>query len=111
MLPSNEKGSRKKNCTTGCKTNLQCCQYKGSFASEMKVAEGHYVMVVRSLRLEKTEEVEKRKIVILERVQSLLAEFNELVHDDQPDSLPPMRDIQYHIDLVLRASLTNRPYY
>lgn len=70
----------------------------------MTVFRGHYVMVVRYWGIEKIEEEEKFMIVILERVQSLLTQFSELVFDDLANNLPPMRNILYHIDLGLGAS-------
>ena len=45
------------------------------------------------------------------KLKPMLGEFKRIVHDELSDELPPMRDIQHHIDLISRASLSNLPYY
>ncbi|KAK2666059.1 hypothetical protein Ddye_004633 [Dipteronia dyeriana] len=74
----------------------------------VKEAQEVHVVVVRALVIEGKEE---QRVEIPEKVQSLLTEFNELVSEDLPDDLPPLRDIHHHIDLVPRASLPNLPHY
>ena len=41
-------------------------------------------------------------------VQELLDNFVDIVVDEMPNSLPPIKSISHHIDLILGASLPNK---
>jgi hypothetical protein len=46
-----------------------------------------------------------------EEIQEMLENFNDIVVDNLPCSLPPIRSISHHIDLIPRASLPNKAAY
>jgi hypothetical protein len=46
-----------------------------------------------------------------EEVQELLGEFTDIVVDKLPHSLPPIRSVSHHIDLIPGASLPNKVMY
>ena len=46
-----------------------------------------------------------------EEIQKLLEEFVDIVVDELPRSLPPIRIISHHIDLIPGDSLPNKATY
>jgi hypothetical protein len=48
---------------------------------------------------------------LLDEIQELLEEFADIVVDELPHSLPPMRSVSHHIDLIPGASLLNKVAY
>jgi hypothetical protein len=46
-----------------------------------------------------------------EEIQELLEEFADIMVDELPCSLPPIRSISHHIDLIPRARFSNKVAY
>ncbi|KAL5566080.1 hypothetical protein UlMin_029244 [Ulmus minor] len=44
-------------------------------------------------------------------ISHMLKEFHDIIPDEQPSNLPPMRSIQHNIDLQSGATLPNLPHY
>jgi hypothetical protein len=63
--------------------------------------------------------VRKPKIVLTstrvddlpEGIQELLEEFADIAVDELPRSLPPIRSVSHHIDLIPGASFPNKSTY
>ncbi|KAI9157827.1 hypothetical protein LWI28_028681 [Acer negundo] len=72
------------------------------FELEMGDAETVYLLL--------TKEVDT-KVEIPAAAAPLLVEFADLFPAELPEGLPPLRDIQHHIDLEPGAMLPNRPHY
>jgi hypothetical protein len=76
--------------------------------TEVKKKEDPQFVVVRKLKIVLTI---TRVVDLPEEVQELLEEFPDIVVDELPRSLPPIRSVSHHIDLILGASLPNKAAY
>ncbi|XP_050150587.1 uncharacterized protein LOC126625571 [Malus sylvestris] len=68
---------------------------KQEIEGAIKEADSFFPIVMKGLLIENKEEEQ-----IFSKVQQLLEEFHELISDELPNELPPMRNIQHQIDLV-----------
>jgi hypothetical protein len=76
--------------------------------TEVKKKEDPQFFVVRKLKIVLTS---TRVDDLPREVQELLEEFTDIVVDELPHSLPPMRSVSHHIDLIPGASLPNKSAY
>ena len=44
-------------------------------------------------------------------IQNMLSEFGDIIVDDLPNELPPIRKISNHMDFIPRVSLPNKVFY
>ncbi|GJR80379.1 putative nucleotidyltransferase, ribonuclease H [Tanacetum coccineum] len=72
------------------------------FEDELKMGDDVFVLIGKEVA--KDSEIPVAMIPLLE-------EFFDVFPDELPDGLPPLRDIQHHIDLEHVSQLPNRPYY
>ena len=73
----------------------------GAIIKEFRVV--HALVVKQLLNVEE----EKKSVKHPVEVKEIFEEFNNNLPEDLPKGLPPMRDIQHHIDLIPGASLPN----
>ena len=71
-----------------------------------KVAEGSPIWILTAKEIKELALGEQPQEVI-----EILDEFSYIFQDDLPDQLPPFRDIQHVIDLVLGSTLPNLSHY
>jgi len=76
---------------------------RGKFLVESKETKQQFSLVVK--------EKVGATIEVPEKMKPMLEEFQRIVHDEFSDELPPMRDIQHHIDLIPEANLPNLSHY
>jgi hypothetical protein len=76
--------------------------------NEVKKKEEPQFIVVRKPRIALTS---ARVDDLPEEVQELLEEFTDIVVDELPHSLPPIRSVSHHIDLTPRANFPNKATY
>jgi hypothetical protein len=76
--------------------------------TEMEKKEDPQFFVVRKPRIVLTS---TRVDDLPDEIQELLGEFADIIVDELPHSLPPMRSVSHHIDLIPGASFPNKAAY
>ncbi|XP_026384542.1 uncharacterized protein LOC113280104 [Papaver somniferum] len=56
-------------------------------------------------------EADKPMVEIPDKVQPLLSYFSDLFPTELPNVLPPLRNLQHHIDFIPGTSIPNQPHY
>ncbi|XP_010276232.1 PREDICTED: uncharacterized protein LOC104611026 [Nelumbo nucifera] len=106
LLPMAEKNQTK--ASKAEERNFLTITHRHSkFVRECKDTREVHLLVIKGESM--SEPLGENKIPV--EVQGLLDEFHDVVPDKLPNELPPMRDIQQHIDFVPGASLPNLPHY
>ncbi|XP_033148793.1 uncharacterized protein LOC117134443 [Brassica rapa] len=88
---------------TGSSNPVLFCSY-ASFAEEFRQEQVMYALLTMP-------KAEPAPHTVDPAIAKLLSEFDDVFPTELPLGLPPLRDIQHHIDLVPGATLPNRPHY
>jgi hypothetical protein len=56
-------------------------------------------------------EVKQTDSLVPKELAAILEKFQDIMPNEMPHQLPPMRDVQHAIDLIPGSSLPNLPYY
>ena len=76
--------------------------------TEMEKKEDPQFFVVRKPRIVMTS---TRVDDLPDEIQELLGEFVDIIMDELPRSLPPMRSVSHHIDLIPGVRFPNKVMY
>nr|GFA96822.1 putative reverse transcriptase domain-containing protein [Tanacetum cinerariifolium] len=72
------------------------------FEDELEMRDDDFMLIWKKVALNR--EIPKAMFPLLE-------EFFDVFHDEFPDALPPLCNIQHHIDFGSSSQLPNRPHY
>ena len=97
------------NCTT-----VQVCMVNGKqFEKEVKKNRVCFAIIPRGPSVGNNDQVisEASNDRVLEEIIELLNEYKDIVTEDIPDGLLPVRSISHCMDMIPRASLSNKAPY
>ena len=103
LLPLKDK--RSKTSKVAGRSFLTITQLEKEVVEGVKESREVHALIVKSV------DDEMSGCDVPEVMKEVLEEFKEVVPDELPKGLPPLRDIQHHIDLVPGADLPNLPHY
>ncbi|XP_068312511.1 transposon Ty3-I Gag-Pol polyprotein [Pyrus communis] len=78
------------------------CLTMAEFMEEIENGASVYALVIKE---------ENVRISLPPEIVSLLQDFSDVIPDELPAGLPPMKDIQHQIDLILGSNLPNKAAY
>jgi hypothetical protein len=108
MAPYKRKALSGKASEVGKQSFFTVSSSDTEFVADIKGAPEFYALVVKALMVEG--EVEA-SVTVPDRLKPLIDQFRDITSEELPNNLPPLRDVQHHIDLIPGASLPNLPHY